>query len=363
MKDPAPEETVPARGTERWRRIRRWAKSISAIIAAIGIVSAGIGYITNGVQFFSGIAAYFQDQSEVGSLMVAADERLTRADFEAAWLANAKARQLAPRNAAAAEQQARVATKWLENVRLTSAGGPQSFSDVVDPLKSVLIERLASTRGREKADLHAHIGWANFLRHRDGRPQTDIVEEFDAAISEDPDNLYGHVMRGFWILWNGGPIDKARGDLDIALQSSTDPAYSDMLIMAGLMNSTSDEFMAGAIEFAEKIRKAGRNIDDSSKRRLIWYYTNCLRDMDLLARISATLPAEEQTLFLDWLKQANIPASEKRVATYFMAFFAESAGRREEALRLYGELVSTSSGTGENLTRLSQGALSRLQQR
>jgi tetratricopeptide (TPR) repeat protein len=360
---PALDVGDPARGTERWSRIRRWAKSISAIIAAIGIASAGIGYITNGVQFFSGIAEYFQGQSELRSLIVAADERLTRTDFEAAWRTNAKARQLAPRNADAAAQQARIAMKWLENVRLSSAGGPQSFSEVVDPLKSVLIERLASTQGQQKADLHAHIGWANFLRYRDGRPQTDIVEEFDAAISEDPDNLYGHVMRGFWTLWNGGPIDKARGDFDIALRSSIDPAYSDRLIMSGLMNNTSDEFMAGAIEFAEKIRKAGRNIDDSSKSKLIQYYTICLRNKDLLARFSKTLPAAEQEVFLDWLKQADIEAYKKRVATYFMAFFAESAGRRDEAVRLYSNLVSTSPNTGEDLTRLSQEALRRLQQR
>jgi hypothetical protein len=70
-----------------------------------------------------------------------------------------------------------------------------------------LVERLATTHGREKADLHAHIGWANFLRYRDGRPKTDIGEEFDAAIRED--NLNGHVMRGFWNLWEGGPIEAA----------------------------------------------------------------------------------------------------------------------------------------------------------
>lgn len=361
--DPVREEGVPAGGTERWGRVRRWAKSISAIIAAVGIAAAGIGYITSGVQFFSGIAEYFEGRSELRSLIAAADERLTRSDFEAAWLTNAKARQLAPKNAEAAAQQARIAMKWLQNVRLSSAAGPRSFSEIVDPLKAVLIERLASARGPQKADLHAHIGWANFLRFRDGRPKTDIVEEFDAAIREDPDNLYGHVMRGFWSLWNGGPIDKARGDFEVALRSTTDPAFSDRLIMSGLMNNTSDEFMAAAIEFAEKIRTAGRNIDDSIKSRLIQYYTIGLRNKDLLARFSRTVPAGEQVVFLDWLRQADTEAYKKRVATYFMAFFAESAGRKDEAIRLYSDLVSTSPNTGEDLTRLSQDAVSRLQQR
>jgi hypothetical protein len=234
-----PEEGVPAKGTERWQRIRRLATFVSAVIAAIGIASGLIGYLTTGAQFFSDIEEYFQGRSVLHSLIAAANDRLAQTDYEAAWRANAKARQLAPRNAAAAEQQARIAMKWLENVHLSSSGGPQYFSDVVDPLKAALVERLAGTHDREKADVHAHIGWANFLRYRDGRPKSDIGEEFDAAIREDPDNLYGHVMRGFWILWEGGPIDKARGDLDLALRSSTDPAFSDGLVMASLTNITS----------------------------------------------------------------------------------------------------------------------------
>ncbi|HEY4471221.1 MAG TPA: hypothetical protein VGN21_08620, partial [Stellaceae bacterium] len=92
------------------------AKSVSAVIAAIGIASAGIGYITSGARFFSEIAEYFQGQSELRSLIATADERLAHADYEVAWRTNAKARQLAPRNAAAAAQQARIAMKWLEDV-------------------------------------------------------------------------------------------------------------------------------------------------------------------------------------------------------------------------------------------------------
>jgi tetratricopeptide (TPR) repeat protein len=335
-------------------------KAVGAVVAAIGIASAGIGYITNGARFFSDIAEYLQGRSEMRSLIDAAEDRLVHADYEAAWRANAKARGLAPRNAAAAAQQARIAMRWLEDVHLSSADGPQTFSPVVDPLKSALIERLAGTQGREKADIHAHIGWANFLRYRDGHPDTDIAKEFDAAIGEDPDNLYGHVMRGFWILWNGGPIDKARGDFEIALRSTADPAFSDKLIMSGLLNITSDDFMAGAIEYADTIRRAGRDIDDHTKRRLMWYYSICLHDTKLLATIEKALPAGEQMVVLAWLKQSNIPAYESRVATYFMAHFAEKDGKREEALRLYGDLVSTSPGKGENLTGLAQAAVSRL---
>jgi hypothetical protein len=253
--------------------------------------------------------------------------------------------------------------KWLEDVHLSSSGGPQHFSDVVDPLKAALVERLATTHGREKADLHAHIGWANFLRYRDGRPKTDIREEFDAAIREDPDNLYGHVMRGFWVLWEAGPIEKALGDLDIALRSSVDPAFSDRLILTGLTNSTSDDATAAAIEYADKIRMAGRNIDDSTKRRLIYCYTACLVDQNLLTAIARALSPAEQILLLNWLKQVDLSSHDARVVTYFTAYFTEKSGNRDEALRLFKELVRTSPDKVEAVARLSQPAVSRLQKR
>jgi hypothetical protein len=362
--DPAPSNDGVAakKRTGRWQQVRRLAKLASAIIAAAGIASAGIGYVVNGAQFFVQIAEYFQGRSELRSLIASADERLRHGDNESAWRFNAKARELAPGSEDAAAQQARIAMKWIEHAQYSSAaGGPKNFSEIVDPLRSALLERLADASIKEKADIHAHIGWANFLRYRDGNPSADVAEEFDAAIAEDPDNLYGHVMRGFWILWQGGPIDKARKDLDFALRSSTDPAFSDHLIMSALTNITSDDFMAAAIEYADKIRQTGRNIDDHTKSQLIWYYSIAMHSKDVLQTLSRAMPAGEQTLVLDWLRQADMDPSLKRVAAYFIAYFTESDGKKAEALQLYRDLVGSSPDMDEYVTQLSQAAVTRLQ--
>ena len=356
---PTPTENAPAKSG----RIRRLAKSISAIIAAIGIVSAGIGYITNGAQFFSQIEDYFYGRSELRTLIATADDRLARGDYEAAWAASTKARQLAPRDSDAAAQAGRIAMKWLENVHLSSAAGPKTFGEVADPLKAALIERLPATKGRENADIRAHIGWANFLRFRDGRPQADIVEEFDAAIVEDPENSYGHVMRGFWRLWTG-EIEKARPDLDIAMRSSADPAYSDGLIMAGLTNNTSDAFQVAAIEYANKIRVAGRDIDEHARGQLLWYYSMCLRNKVLLAAFEKLLPPSEHILFLDWLKKGDSSSFDKRVVDYFTAHFSEKSGDRDQAIRLYSDIVNTSEDKqNDNIALMAAADVKRLQKR
>ena len=119
---PVPDAPVPDEAVvRRWQQLRRWAASGSAAIAAVGIASALIGYLTAGAQFFSTIEEYFRGQSELHTLIDVANERLAQDDYEAAWHASTKARELAPRNAAAAQQQARIAMKWLEDVRVTSA--------------------------------------------------------------------------------------------------------------------------------------------------------------------------------------------------------------------------------------------------
>lgn len=356
---PAQDKASPKSG-----RFGRLAKLVTAAVAALGLVSATIGYITNGAHFFTQVSDYFHGRSEERALIETAEDRLAHHDFEAAWAANGKALMLAPRDAAAGAQQTRIAMKWLEDVHLSSAAGPKTFSEVADPLKAALLQRLPGTHGRQNADIRAHIGWANFLRYRDGRPENDIAEEFDAAIAEDKDNLYAHVMRGFWIMWKGD-IEKAQPDFAIAMKSDVDPPYSDGMIMSALTNKTTDDFQAASIEYADAIRLAGRNISDPAKGQLLWYYSMCLRDSGLLARFSKTLPPSEQIVFLDWLKQGGeASANTKRVADYFIAYFSERDGKKDEAIRLYTNLVDSSQDKrNENVAIMAAAELKRLQKR
>jgi hypothetical protein len=357
---PAPLGGVLSRLWARSPLLRRLTKLFSGTLAVIGVVSAIIGYATSGTNFFLRVDDYLRGRSETRDLIAAADERLRYSDYEEAWRANTKARQLSPRSEEAAVQQARIAMKWLEDVRLSSAAGPQTFSQVVDPLKSALVERLAETRGRDRADIHAHIGWANFLRYRDGLKATGVAEEFDEALREDPENMYGHLMRGFWILWNGRPIDDARADLELALRSDVDPAFADGMVMSALINITTDEYMAGAIEFANQIRKTGRNIENDDKRRVLWYYSISLDSPELLNGISKIASAQDHVLTLAWLKKADLSLFDQRVVTYFTAYFLELDSKTEEASRLYAELVQPSRNGEDRLTGFARARLTKM---
>ncbi len=357
---PAPTGGVLSRLWTGSPLLRRLTKLSSGALAVIGVVSAIIGYATSGTNFFVRVDDYLRGRSETRSLIAAADERLQYSDYEEAWRANTKARQLSPRSEEAAAQQARIAMKWLEDVRLSSAAGPQKFSQIVDPLKTALVERLAETHGRERADIRAHIGWANFLRRHEGFTDARIAEEFDEALSEDPANMYGHVMRGFWTLWEGRPVDEARTDLEIALRSDVDPEFADRMVMAALTSRTTDEFIAGAIEFANRIRAAGRNIGDHDKGQILWYYYISLDSSAILNAIAKAASPQDQILTLAWLKQANTSVLDKRVAIYFTAYFHEVQSETEEASRLYDEVVQTSQGNGDRLAGFARARVAKM---
>jgi hypothetical protein len=62
-------------------------------------------------------------------------------------------------------------------------------------------------------------------------------------------------------------------------------------------------------------------------------------------------------------RKGDISPYDKRIATYFMAHFAEASGKRDAALRFFSDLARTAPDPREDIARLSEAAASRLQKR
>jgi hypothetical protein len=58
-----------------------------------------------------------------------------------------------------------IAFAWLEDGR---PGPGQRFAVITDTVTPVLDRALVGAQGERRADLLAHLGWATFLRLRDG---------------------------------------------------------------------------------------------------------------------------------------------------------------------------------------------------
>ena len=78
---------------------------------------------------------------------------------------------------------------------------------------------LAAARGERRADLQAHLGWADFLRGRDGIA-TDPAALYRNALADDAGNVYAHTMWAHWLVWQGGKLEgEVRQHLEAAARS------------------------------------------------------------------------------------------------------------------------------------------------
>jgi tetratricopeptide (TPR) repeat protein len=339
--------------------IRQRLSALSFVTKAIAGTSAAVALVTALVQGYSAVDDYLARRGDFRELVKVADGQLGGGEYNAAFNSNAKALDLEPNNGVALEQRAQIAMRWLENARIGSKPDAKAFADIVDPLEEVLIRRSASVPGQELADIKAHIGWARFLRSRDGAPVPHIMDEFNEAISLDRDNMYAHVMRGFFIVWQREPVERALPDFDVALRSSIDPEFSDRMVLAALTNFDNEADRFAAIAYANKIRKSGRMIGAGSINRLLWYYEYGLSDLQYLARLSQVLPSDEHVANLDWLaKDQN--ADRLLTISVLGGYFLEKAGRRSEALAVYSKAVASSPGSGSRAVSLAQSGIRRL---
>lgn len=344
----------------------RWLK-LGALMKLVSAVAAIIGLVLSGIQLYAFVSDYFAHRAEhkrvdtvVEQIVAAAPGYLSSGAYKLAWEENARGLQIAPNNENLQSQQVEIAMRWLENARLNSAVGPKTFSELAQPLEDALLVRAASAHGAQLANIHAHIGWARFLRSRDGVGDLHVDEEYNEALRIDPHNMYAHVLKGFWILWQGGTVNAARADFDAALSSNVDPNYAARMVLAGLLNEHSDESELAAIEYADRIRKLGRDVDRSYLDKILGIYEQGLESPDFLTRLKQIASSDDHVANLEWILIADINEDRRRNGTVLKAYFLELSGKKAEALTIYRSVVATSPPVGSRAKDFAQTGIKRL---
>ena len=72
---------------------------------------------------------------------------------------------------------------WLDDIR--GDQGPAPFTATVDMLVPVMSRGAVAAEGPRKADLLAHLGWADFLRWRDGQRGLEPAARYRQAMAVD----------------------------------------------------------------------------------------------------------------------------------------------------------------------------------
>lgn len=256
------------------------------------------------------------------------------------------------------------AMRWLREAR--AVGDKETFSALVEPLQPVLAQGLAGARGQRRADLQAHLGWAAFLRSRDGVAAGDPAALYQAALADDAGNVYAHAMWAHLLVWQGAKLDETvRAHFEAAAQGTRErPWLRRMQFAVALLRG---ELNGYALEVLNQMRASGEQ-PDPSQRDLAW---RRLVDGGLLAPeaerehlLGFLNPADALATF-EWLyPEEQTVADRKPLHSFAHALLRARAGQQDAALAamegLNRQFVAEKADT--RLSRATAQLLARLRQ-
>jgi hypothetical protein len=314
--------------------IRRPAGPWRVVALLAGIVLAG------GL----GFAGYTQWQkqrvaeAQAVTLATTAQQLCESKDHALAWQRYDEAIARYPDHQSLRQAREDCGMRWLREIRVRE--GKETFTDIVNRVLPVLAEGAANAKGQRAADLHAHMGWANFLRIREGAGGLDPQAQYQKALAEDSSNVYAHAMWAHNILFKGGTLESAKQHFASALASGRERPYVRDLQFAALLNNMESSTQIEAARVASEMKKAGDQIDERLRER-IWtyvYYAGLMpgsRRKDFMAGMRD--PDSPATF--RWLYPENQVREDRRnLWRFFMASLEQAAGEKDAALAHYESL-------------------------
>lgn len=265
-------------------------------------------------------------------------------DYASAWDRYADAIASCPSSDEATVGREHLAMEWLDNIRVTE--GKETFTDVVKKVQPALSAGAVAPDDRRAADALAHLGWADFLRTRDGTGGLNPVHYYQQAVTRDSQNPFAHAMWAHHVLWTRGPIDEARGHFNKALASGRERSYVRNMELHGFLSRRDPDGENEVLRVVNEMRVQGEALpvgtrDDSLTWR-VWdvYYGRLVRGNDRASFLAAVSP-KDQLATITWLFPEGVVPEDKRPLYLFMlAQLQENVGDRTDALATYESLLN-----------------------
>jgi hypothetical protein len=310
----------PAKASGPGVRALKWVGAITAVVSLL----LGVQQLT------SRIRDSLQRNRETTTLIEVARGQASRLEFRDAWKSLDRALALNPGDAVDAAR-VEIGFAWLEDAH---PGPGQPFSVITDAVTPVLDRALLNAQGKQRADILAHLGWATFLRTRDGA-SGDPDARYQEALAADPGNAFANAMLAHWLMWKGGNVDASRARFDTALAAGgAARAFVRRLQLASLVNKQGDEGDAELLRVANDMRQHAEPIDTDVADKVYWVYTlHWGPRAGPQSTPRPSVPAVDLETTYEWILAKS--ASGQRtpeVTTYVRAMLQEAAGDRAAAL-------------------------------
>lgn len=273
-----------------------------------------------------------REAREASNLHAVAELQRANGEYAAAWESLEQAIALQPESSELQQAQMQLAMDWLRNIRVPEG---QTFTEIVNKTIACLYRNVAMNKSAASADVLAHIGWANFLKWREGARGLKIEESFQEALNVDPDNAYAHAMWGFWMLWQNRKLEEAQPHFAAALNNGRDKEFVRRLQLQALQNIRNDDYTLELIRVANEMRKNNEDLPPEQRRRIESYVYYMYR-RETLNALPAILPPEDHLATYKWLTQDFEDVG--MLQRFWMARLTEAAGDLPQALALYRAL-------------------------
>jgi hypothetical protein len=313
---------------------------IGALMKWVGVLTALISLGTAIYQLAHAQGELNERRRVVREQMDAARTQSAAGDFAAAWDDLARADTGAAADGffakllgglSAERQQVRIAQQDLSMqwVRSSRVADGHRFAEITDKVSGVLASGANTASGARKADLLAHLGWAYFLKSRDGDGGVHPDTEYREAVAVDADNPYANVFWGHWILWGHGSLDSAATRFAAALSSGRARDEVRHFQLSALGNVRSEETDAAFVRVVNDMRVGDATIDADTRSAVCERYSIALHDDGYLQKLLLAVPAAQQVELIDsLLKSADLPVSQHSTLQLIKARIKDSQKSR-----------------------------------
>jgi hypothetical protein len=341
-----------ARSSTNKRRASRVEnrQTLAVILKWVGGATAVLSLVFGLFQLLQIVATIRAQQHQVAELLRVGELQQATRDYSAAWASFAEAAKTAEaggevaklmgsrsadqRRTRKAEED--LAMAWLDDIRVSKG---EMFSDIADRVVPALDRGVANSSGVRKADLLAHIGWANFLQLRSGTFDLDIEAKYRDALESDPANPFAHAMWGHWLIVNGNHLKEAQQHFAAAVKSGRERPIVRELQIAALEWVSEDEEKIELIRVCDEMRENNESLSEEERIQVLSSTDFLYRNMPF-SQLARIVPADEQSATYRWLLR-GFDVEQSNYRSFALARLAEAAGDCGTAQRLYALLLDT----------------------
>jgi len=344
-----------------WGVIMAWIGGITALIGFIATISGGVNWFRN----------HHRQSSEYKARIALAQTQTNQKQYQAALSTYGEILKQDPLDRSALDAQLDTAMLWVENFSVFVREGKDEgdiSAPALDDIFPVLTSGLTRVRGTRSADVQAHLGWAHFLNQKIAYREDEsvAVDDWLAALSTDPTNVYANAMLGNWMLQTGGgSLAESVQHFHTAVATGRALPFVRELQVGGLLYLEKPAARAEIMKVVNEMRSRSEPLDQGNRHRISsWLFGPSVTNRpELLEALTAVSSDDAWKTYL-WLTGNSVDASQSLQdlnQKFIHANLLELLGNHDGALKEYRQIQQGLRDQPGSLRDEVEAAIRRLQ--